>query len=139
MKTLVQLAGITHFLILIASALVPYKLDWRKNLATLPRFLRTLFWVYGSFIVLTITGLGTLTLLNADAMAAGDPAARTICAFIAIFWGARLFVQFCVFDTKEFLTNAWYKLGNHALTIAFALLTFINGWLAIFPGRNFVP
>ena len=62
---------------------------------------------------------GTLTLINARAMAAGDPVARSLAAFIAVFWGARLIVQLFVFDASPWLTNAWLKLGNHLLTAAF--------------------
>ncbi|HSI64461.1 MAG TPA: hypothetical protein VLE43_15135, partial [Candidatus Saccharimonadia bacterium] len=69
LKNLLLLAGVGHFGILAASALVPKVLDWKTALKTLPPFLRTLFWVYGVFIVLTIIGLGTLTLFHAGAMA----------------------------------------------------------------------
>lgn len=127
MKTLLILAGLSHFSILLASALVPRALDWRKHLATLPPFLRTLFWVYGAFIVLVIVSFGTLTLLHADAMAAGEPVARSLCAVIAIFWLARLGVQLFVFDARPFLTNWFYKLGYHGLTVAFIAFTAIYG------------
>jgi hypothetical protein len=36
MKTLLQIAGLLHFCILIASALVPKVLDWRGELHKLP-------------------------------------------------------------------------------------------------------
>ncbi|MDZ4402239.1 hypothetical protein [Prosthecobacter sp.] len=90
LETLLTLAGLGHFGILIASFMVPKALNWKANLASLPPFLRTLFWVYGAFIVLTIAGLGMLTLLHAKAMAAGEPVARSLAAFIAVFWSALL-------------------------------------------------
>lgn len=139
MKILLQLAGLAHFSILIASALTPRALDWRKNLAPLLPFLRTLFWIYGAFIVLTIASFGTLTLLNAGAMAAGEPVARSLCAVIAIFWLARLGVQLFVFDARPFLTNWFYKLGYHGLTVAFTAFVGIYGWAAIFPGKSILP
>ena len=125
------LAGIGHFAILTASALVPKVLDWRAALKPLPPFLRTLFWVYGVFIVLTIISFGTLTLLHAGAMAAGEPVARSVVAVIAVFWGARLLVQLFVFDASPFLTTVWLKLGYHALTVAFVFLTATYAWAAL--------
>ncbi len=125
------LAGVVHFAILIASALVPKVLDWKTALAPLPPFLRTLFWVYGAFIVLTIISLGALTLLHAEAMARGEPVARSVAAVIAVFWGARLAVQLFVFDARPFLTNIWMKLGYHALTLAFVFLASTYAWAAI--------
>ena len=77
------------------------------------------------FIVLTIIGMGTLTLLNAHAMAAGDPVARSLAAFIAVFWGARLVVQLFVFDASAYLTTIWLKAGDHLLTLAFIFFTII--------------
>ncbi|MBE2179112.1 MAG: hypothetical protein IAE97_01385 [Chthoniobacterales bacterium] len=136
MKTLmIQTAGVLHFAILIASALTPHALDWRGNLAGLHPFMRRLFWVYGAFIVLVIAGFGVLTLLNAEAMASGDPVARSLGAFIAVFWLARLGVQWFVFDARPFLTNGFRIAGYHALTCAFIGLTIIYGWVAIFPAR----
>ncbi|MGV3658538.1 MAG: hypothetical protein ACO1TE_00085 [Prosthecobacter sp.] len=119
LETLLTLAGLGHFGILIASFMVPRALDWKTNLASLPPFLRSLFWVYGAFIVLAIAGMGTLTLLHAGAMAVGDPVARSLAAFIAVFWSARLGVQFFIFDATEFLTSRWRRLGYHVLTLAF--------------------
>jgi hypothetical protein len=127
------LAGLLHFAILVASALVPKVLDWKTALAPLPPFLRTLFWVYGVFIVLTIVAFGTLTLLHANAMARGESVARSVAAVIALFWGARLAVQLFIFDARPVLTKAWMTLGYHALTIGFVFLTSVYGWAALRP------
>jgi len=131
MKLLLQFAAALQLLILIASALTPRVLDWRKNLAALHPFLRKLFWVYGVFIVMVIIAFSSLTLLHVDAMATREPVARSLCVFIAIFWGARLLVQFAIFDPRPFLTNGFYQLGYHALTIIFAFLVFVYGKAAI--------
>jgi hypothetical protein len=139
MKTLLQFAAALQLSILVASALVPRVLDWRSNLATLHPFLRRLFWVYGSFIVFVIIGFSLLTFRHAGAMAAGEPTARSLCLFIAIFWAARLVVQFAVFDARPFLTNWFYKLGYHGLTIIFAMLVFLYGWAAVAPRPEVLP
>ena len=131
MKLLLQLATAVQLLILIASASTPRILDWRKNLAVLHPFLRKLFWVYGVFVVMVIIAFAVLTFRHADAMAAREPVARSLCLFIAIFWGVRLLVQFAIFDARPFLTNWFYKTGFHALTIIFAFLTFVYGKAAL--------
>ncbi len=129
-ENLLLLAGVGHFGILTASALTPFVLDWKTVLKPLPPFLHKLFWVYGGFIVLVIIGMGALTLLNVEAMAKGDPVARSLAGFIAVFWGARLFVQIFIFDVREYLTNIWLKCGYHTLTIAFIFFTVFYGSLA---------
>jgi len=131
MKTLLIVGGLLHFVILIASAVTPRVLDWRTNLATLHPFLRRLFWVYGSFIVLVIISFGTLTLLRADELASTLPLARSVCAMIALFWLARLAAQFFVFDARPFLTTAFRRVGYHGLTVVFSALVFIYGCAAL--------
>lgn len=131
MKTWLLAGGFLHFVILIASALTPRVLDWRTNLATLPPFLRRLFWVYGCFIVLVIISFGVLTLLHADELASGAALSRSLCAMIAVFWLARLAVQFLVFDAQPFLTTTFLRLGYHGLTLLFAALVFIYACAAL--------
>jgi hypothetical protein len=131
MKTLLILGGLLHFVILIASALTPRVLDWRANLAALNPFLRRLFWVYGCFIVLVIVSFGVLTLVHADELAADAALARSVCTIIAIFWLARLAVQFFVFDARPFLTTTFLRLGYHGLTFLFTALVFIYGAVAL--------
>ncbi len=131
-------AGTGQIGILAASALVPRVLDWRTALSPLHPFLRRLFWVYGVFIVLTITGLGTLTLMHAPAMAAGEPVARSLAAFAGIFWLARLVVQWAVFDARPFLTNAWLRAGYHTLSVAFTALVIVYA-IAVFTPQPAIP
>ena len=138
MKTLLYIAAVCQLGILIASGLVPRALNWRENLENLHPFIRRLFWVYGCFIVLIIIGFSLLTFANAGAMANGDPVARSLCLLIAIFWAARLVVQFAVFDARPFLTNWFYKTGYHMLTIVFALLVVIYAMAAFSPGSTLV-
>ncbi len=133
LETLLILAGLGHFGILIASFMVPKALQWDKHLTSLPPFLRSLFWVYGAFIVLTIAGLGTLTLFHAQAMASGEPVARSLAAFIALFWSARLFVQFFIFDAREFLTSTARRIGYHTLTAAFIAQAAVYAFAALAP------
>jgi hypothetical protein len=131
LEILLRLAGALHFAILLASALTPFALDWRRNLTLLHPFLRRMFWVYGAFIVLVIVNFGALTLAHAEAMAAGTSMARALCGFIAVFWLTRLGVQFFVFDPEPFLTNWFYRIGYHGLTVVFSYFLIVYGWVAL--------
>ena len=70
-EILILIGGGLHFLTLIASAMVPKTLDWKGELAKLIPFLRTLFWVYGIFIVLCIVSFGVISFVNFRALAGG--------------------------------------------------------------------
>src|SRR5262249_50982331 len=120
-----------HFGILIASALVPQVLDWRGELRKLPRLFAQLVWVHGAFIVLTIAGFGVLAVVNARELGSGTTLARSLCAMIALFWGARLAVQFPYFTPEGYLKNALLWTGYHLLALVFAYLTIVFGWSAM--------
>ena len=130
LETRLRIGGVSHLGILFASVLVPKVLDWRNALAGLTPFLRTLFWVYGGFIVLTIVGFGVISIVNAPSLASGTPLARSVCAFIAVFWSARLFVQLFVFDTRGILRGVLMRAGYHVLTAVFVYLAMVYAMAA---------
>ena len=59
-------------------------------------------------IVLAIVALGLLSIANAAELARGSLLARSVCAYIALFWGIRLSLQ-AVLDVKEHLTTWWLR------------------------------
>ena len=132
LPALIQIAGGIQLSILIASSLVPQRLGWRTSFAALPRLHRQLFWVYGGYVVLSIISLGLICLVNPSELAAGSLLARSVCAYIAAFWGIRLSLQ-AILDAKPFLTSWWLTAGYHLLTILFLVLTALFTWAALGP------
>lgn len=126
-------AGLAQLCILMASALVPFRLNWRTELSGLSRLHRQMYWVYGGYVVLAIIAFALISIVNSRELASGSGLARGVCAYIAIFWGIRVGLQ-TVFDAKEHLTTWWLIAGYHTLTVMFALLTVIYGWTAVASG-----
>jgi hypothetical protein len=133
LELLMTIGGVLHLGILIASALTPGVLEWKRELAKLRPLSRQLVWVHGAFIVLTIIGFGMISLIAPADLASGTPLARAFCAFVALFWLARLGVQFFVFDATPFLTRTALKLGYHGLTVVFFVLVATYGFAALAP------
>lgn len=130
MTSLIMMAGAGQLTVLIASALVPFRLNWKADLAVLPRLHRQMYWVYGGYVVLSIIAFGLISLFNAAELARGSGLARGFCTYIAVFWGARLVLQ-GVFDVREHLRTWWLKAGYIALTLLFAGFTVIYGLAAV--------
>ncbi len=114
--------GLLQLSVLLASALVPFQLDWRNQLAQLPELLRQLFWVYGAYVVLSIVSLAAICVLAADELAAGGRLATCFCTYGAAFWGIRLLLQ-PILKAKPHLTNLALRIGYQSLTIVFATVT----------------
>jgi hypothetical protein len=130
MSWLVFVAGILQLSVLVASSLVPFQLDWRKELASLPKLHRQMYFVYGGYVVLGILWLGAISIIYANELTAAKGAARWICVYAALFWGIRVSLQ-AVFDAKPFLKKWWVRAGYHLLTVLFCYFTLVFGYLAI--------
>jgi hypothetical protein len=130
LPTLIFVAGLLQLCVLIASALVPLRLDWRNVFTALPRLHRQMYWVYGGYVVLAIIANGLVCVFNSSELAAGSGLARFVCGYIAVFWGIRVSLQ-PVLDVKQYLTTWWLKAGYHTLTVLFASFTAFFGWTAL--------
>src|SRR5208283_3076276 len=95
------LAGAGHFVILVASFQVPYRLRWKQDLQSLMPFNRKLLWVQSGFTVLTIMAFGTLTLALHSEMLRGDRAALGLAGFIGAYWTARIVVDALYFSHRD--------------------------------------
>ncbi len=129
-ENLIFLGGIFHFGILIAGFLVPFVLDWKKELGKLDPLSAQVIWTHGVFIVMVITGFGMLSVLFPSDLTSQTPLAKGVCCFISIFWGSRLIVQFFIFDAKPHLKNPILKLGYHGLTLLFIYHTAVYSYAA---------
>lgn len=130
LTTLIFVGGLLHFSVLIASALVPFRLDWKRELGSLSKLHWQMYWVYGGYVVMSIIAFGVISVTNAAEIAAGSGLARAFCAYVCIFWLVRLGLQ-AVLDVKEHLTAWWLTAGYHALSVVFLTLVLIFGWGAI--------
>jgi len=128
---LLQVAAVLHLGLIGAGALMPKAVSLRDHLAKLPPFVRRLFWVYYTFIGLSLVSFGIMTFLFAETLAAGGGLARALCAFWALFWTVRLGAATFVFDVRPYLTNWFWKLGYHATNIVFIFLPVIYAWAAL--------
>ena len=134
LSTLIFLAGIGQLSVLVASAQVPFRLNWREIFERLPKLHRQLYWTYGGYVVLAIVGQGLVSLLCADEIASGSGLARGVCGYIAVFWGIRLGLQ-SVLDVKEHLTRWWLRAGYYLLSVLFAFFTVTFALAALWPAK----
>ncbi len=132
---LLQIAGVLHLGLLCAGLLMPRVVKLREHLASLPTFIRRLFWVYYAFIGLCLVSFGCLTFAFAGTLAQGGVLARAVCLFLATFWTLRLFAASFVFDLRPYLTNGYRWLGYQATNLVFAYLPLVYLLVAWKGGR----
>ena len=133
---LLQIAGLLHLGLLCAGVLMPGAVGLRTHLATLPVFIRRLFWVYYTFIGFFLVSFGLITFTFASTLASGGSLAKSLCAFLAVFWTIRLVAATFVFDVRPYLTNGFWRLGYHATNVVFIYLPVVYVWAAWKGGRS---
>jgi hypothetical protein len=131
LSTWIFLGGLAHFGILIASFSAPRMLDWKHALAPLKSFNRQVIWTHGMYLAFVIASFGLVSVLAPHLLADGSPLARVVCGFIATFWGGRLFLQWFVYDPREYVVTTPLRLGYHGLTVVFVFVTAVYGWAAL--------
>lgn len=131
MSDWVFFAGLLHFGVLVASALVPRVLDWRGDLARVAPLTRRLVWVYGAYIVGNIVFFGLVASLMPGTLSDKTPLARALSGYIALFWTARLCLQYGVLHSPELLRRGALRAGYHGLTVVFLYFAVVFGAAAL--------
>ena len=116
------LAGVGHFVILIASFQVPYRLNWKQDLQSLIPLNRKFLWVQSAFTVITILAFGILTLVLHDDLLRGGRSALGLNCFMAIYWTARIFVDAVYFSHADWPQGKQFVVGHLLLTSLFLAL-----------------
>src|SRR5688572_13382742 len=123
-ETLVVLAGIGQLLVALTSIALPSVLDWRRQLAAVEPLTRAVFWTYAGYICGTNLALGLLALLAPHWLLAPDGLARAVAGYAALYWGARLVIQFTSYH-RHAPRGAFYRLAEAGFTLVFAYLTVV--------------
>jgi len=117
------LAGIGHFVVLIASFQVPSRLRWKEDLRKLTSFNRKLMWVHGGFAIYTIVSFGVITLWLHREMLSGQRAAVALSIFIGVYWLLRIVVDFAYYEHSDWPAGRGLIIGHILLTSLFAFLS----------------
>ncbi len=122
-STALWCAAVGNFVTICAGSQVPFRLNWKEELARLSSFNRKIFLNYYGYIGLSIVSWGTLTILLHEELLAGDRAALMLAFLIGTFWGIRVLVDFLFFSHKDWPPGPEMVIGHTCLTALFCALT----------------
>lgn len=123
MKTCLQIAGIFQLVLSLAHFGFARRLGWREELQRVSLLTRQIFWVHAGFLMLTLAGFGSLSLLCADDLLTRSPLARAVLGGLSVFWAVRWYCQFFVYRAELWRGNSVNTIAH----ILFALLwTFLT-------------
>jgi hypothetical protein len=133
LHTAFQLAGLAHLASLGAILVAPRTLHWETELAKLPRLLRQMCDAYHYYTAATIAACGLASLFLADELVQPNGLSRSLCGYIALFWAARLILQF-TYDSRPHLKTASLRIAYHGLTVLFVAFIGFYGWATLRAG-----
>jgi hypothetical protein len=122
---LVFWAGIGQILLILASLAIPRVLRWREETAKLRPLIRQLFWTYAGYIWVTNLCFGLVSALAPHWLVDRSPLAAAVTGFMALYWGARVVIQFTYFDRSDVPPGPWPRLAEAALVSLFVFLTVV--------------
>ena len=119
---LLTFAAYGHFLVLVASFQVPYRLNWGEELQRLRPLNRKLLWTYGAYIASMILLWGLVTLYLKAEILSGEKSALVLTALIALFWWSRIIIDALYFEHSDWPEGPEFVLGHTCLTTLFVTL-----------------
>jgi hypothetical protein len=125
LKTLLLLSGLAHFLLVVGSVAIPRLLDWSKALASVPTLIRQMFWTYAGYILAINLCFGLVSVLGPEELINGSFLAKSVTLFIALYWLARVVIQFTYFDKTDLPKGLIYTWGEVALVLLFIAFTVV--------------
>jgi hypothetical protein len=136
MNTLLVLSGAGFFLLSLAMLALPCVLDYRNELARVSPLIRQVFCTYSVYIWATNLCFGLLSAFAPGWLLDGSPLARAVCGYIAVYWGARIVLQFAYYDRSVPAVSLFRRVAEVLLVTGFACWTALYGTIAVTGGRS---
>ena len=124
-----QLAGVILLCIALANVFAPKKMRWSRNLRHVEPVFRQVFIIHCVFLVGCVVAMA-LVCIMVPRLLLTEKLGRMVLGFMALFWTARVWVQFCYYDRsikREFpVYNVLFSTMFIYLAGVFTLLTFYH-------------
>ena len=130
-ERLLILAGLGQLAISLTSLAIPRLLGWREELRVLRPLTRSVFWTYASYTLGIHLWFAAVSMAAARQLAAGGALATFVTGFIAVYWGARIVVQFTYYDRSVAAGRPLFRFAEVAYVGAFGALTLLYGGVAL--------
>jgi hypothetical protein len=128
---LIRLAGFGQIALAMGSLAIPKVLSWREETAKLRPLTRQIFWTYAGYIFFTNLSFGLLSAAGPRWLADGSPLAAAVTGFIAVYWAARLLIQFLCLDRRDAPRGSFFIAAEVVLVTLFVCFTAVYACAAV--------
>lgn len=131
LEVLLSLAGVGQLLLCAAALAIPKVLDWKNDFRRLQPLTRRVFWVYAGYIWFTILSIGLGSTFAAGLLVEDSGLATAVCVYVALFWGARLVIQFACFGRSVYPRTPALHVVEFTLITLFVFLASVYSFAAV--------
>jgi hypothetical protein len=117
---LIRIAGLVHLIFIAANLALPRILDFDGNLKQVPPIIRQIFVIHHAYIMLILGFFACLCLFFTRDLAGGSRLGTVLAAFMAVFWLARIPIQFFFYDER---VRREHPTGHYAFSFALISLS----------------
>ena len=100
LRACIYVAGGLHLLVASANVFAFGKFRYLEHLRAVPTVVRQVFLVQNAYIMLVQAGFALMCFFFAGELASGRGLGRAIAGYLAVFWGARVLLQFFYYDRE---------------------------------------
>jgi len=120
-----RFAGVVLLALAAVHFAFPRWFNWKEELARLSLLNRQIFVVHTYFIMLTVSLFGLLSLVMTEDLLSGSRLARAVLLGMAVFWGFRLYCQFCIYSPELWRGRRLNTLAHLGAALLWFYLTVI--------------
>ncbi|HEX7681408.1 MAG TPA: hypothetical protein VF713_25000 [Thermoanaerobaculia bacterium] len=131
LENLIVLAGIGQLCVVLASLAIPRLLDWPRQLQRLEPLTRQVFWTYAGYILATNLFFAMASLLASGSLAGHSPRAAALTTFMALYWAARVAVQFFFFHRSGAADTFLFRAAEVLYVGGFAFFSAVYAYAAL--------
>lgn len=102
-------------------------LRWAEETRKLNPLTHQVFWTYAGYICVSNLCFGLLTAFLPSSLIDGSPLATAVSGFIALWWLARVVIQFTYFDRSQAPSGVFFVVAEIALAVLFGVLMLTYG------------
>jgi hypothetical protein len=120
-------AGMAQIVLSLGSLSIPRVLGWPEETRKLRPLTRQVFWSYAGYICISNLCFGLLSVILPESLVNGTSLAAAVTGFIALWWAARVVIQFTYFDRSDAPKGTRYLVAEGILVLLFLCLMIVYG------------
>ncbi len=124
-----RLMGLTQVALALIHLGFERRFEWKRDLAGISLLNRQLMYVHTFFVAFAVFLMGCLNLFAPDALLTPSRLSVWVSVGLTVFWAARLYTQFLVFDRRLWLGRGFETVAH--VVFGFAWLWYTASYLAV--------